>query len=181
MNFFPDYGREPALGLLAHLPLGQMQTAAELGPTADGWLAHQILARLPATAKYTAFTIEATPQVKDSRFCATPAPLCELSLPERSLDLLVVAYSLNSLPQRLLYMALAEARRLVRPGGWLGLVSNVKAPGLLAQAKAALGPRRLPPWEPMHFISPEDWGTERQLSTQSDGVPSKAVILRRLE
>lgn len=169
MREFPPFARAAAERLFGLLPLEQTLRLAVLTAN-ENWFTDQIFTRKNGAGSATVLT-------------AATAPGCELPISERALDLLVSAYYLNTVPKRELYMALSEARRVVKPGGRLALLSPLPAEGWLAGWRRRLGlePKDYPPWEPMHFVSPEDWLTELEEIHPHPGGRSKLVLLRRIE
>lgn len=98
---------------------------------------------------------------------------CELPLPDASQDLFACCEPLELMRMDQLYMALSEARRVLRPGGHCLLASDAKVSGLQGLLQRWSGVRTL---ELTHYISPEDWETlrdERALGRQF-------LLLRRL-
>lgn len=169
MREFPLFAHAAAERLLGLLRLEQVPALAVLAAS-ENWFTDQLFTRRNGAGPATVLT-------------AATAPGCELPIPERGLDLLVSAYYLNTVPKRELYMALAEARRVLKPGGQLALLSPLPAEGWLAGWRRRLGlePKDHPPWEPMHFVSPEDWLTELEEVHPHPGGRSKLVLLRRTE
>jgi len=83
---------------------------------------------------------------------ATPAPAEDLPLGDASVDAVLVGQAWHWFDH---HNALAEARRVTRPGGWLGLIGNAPAPRTPWQLELA----QLDP-DPAHrtFVDPtEDW------------------------
>ena len=115
---------------------------------------------------------------------------CILPVANESQDLFLTLYFLDLLRMDQIYMTCSETRRIVKPGGYWGLISMTH--GLnpitksfswawekLAQAKPELvgGVR---PLELTHYISPEDWETITDEKTTSYGICSQALLLKRI-
>ncbi len=176
---------------LRALPLSQMKTITELG-CGSGKQAAALLPQLPETAYYRG--LELSPRLFQQSLAhlrpwgerasvSQIATDCLLPLPDASQDLLLCLGFLHSLRMDQFYMACAEARRIVRTGGYWALAGPTLgfASGAWEQVF-----RWRPSWsgwvrplDLMHYISPEDWDLVRE-ERFPGWLGAQALVLRRL-
>lgn len=93
-----------------------------------------------------------------------PGDGAEFPVPAASQDLILSCFYLERLPMHQLYMALAELRRTLKPGGRALLASLY--PGRSWPERLTAGfYRRLGRGNPLrleHYLSPEEWEVERE-------------------
>jgi ubiquinone/menaquinone biosynthesis C-methylase UbiE len=94
-------------------------------------------------------------------------------------DLAFCCYVLERLRKDQLYMALAEARRLLPAGSFFSVLFRSPEESFLRRARAFLSFGREPEIELNHFISPEDWEIADDERIRSHGAISRVMLLRR--
>ncbi len=188
----------PALAdLVAHLDLGEATALAEFG-CGTGRLAADLLARhLPADARYLGIDISATmvglARARLARFgdrarverSAGPAVL---DAADASFDRFVVTYVLDLLSDDDARAVVAEARRLLVPGGLLGLVGLThgftpasRVVEGLWRAAYRISPRLVGGCRPIDLTAPlgRDWQITHHRRLSAFGVPSEVLVARR--
>lgn len=110
-----------------------------------------------------------------------PGAGAEFPLPDASQDSFLSAFFLERLPMHQLYMALAEIKRTVKPGGRALLASLY--PGRRWHERLASGLyRRLGRGDPLrleHYLSPEDWDVEHEEFLNRAGRSAQLLSLTR--
>jgi len=190
---------EPALAdLLEHLDLGRARSIAELG-CGTGRLAARILAeRAPPGCRYLGVDLSAT-MVGLARERLAPfgdrAEVRQGDGPPRidagdaGFDRFLATYVLDLLGGDDIRTALAEAHRLLEPGGLLGVAGLARGEGPLSRAVSALwsGVQRVrPAWvggcRPLDVASRLEapaWRLRHRRVVAPWGIPSEIVVAER--
>jgi ubiquinone/menaquinone biosynthesis C-methylase UbiE len=150
------YEREPVARLCAHLDLDQARRVVELG-CGTGRLAAELLdGPLPRDASYLGLDVSATmvdlARARTARFGdraeirLTDGEL-HIDTPDASFDRFVATYVLDLLSEADIRAVIAEARRVLVPGGRLGLAGLTHGRGPVARGLTWV-------WETVHHLNP---------------------------
>lgn len=181
--------------LVARAELGEARAVYELG-CGTGRFAERLLAReLPADARYLGVDLSATmvglARERLARF-GERAEVVRVSgephvpLPAASFDRYLTSYVLDLLPVDEIEAQLAEAHRLLAPGGLLGAVSltrGVSRRGRLVtrvwEAVHALGPALVGGCRPLvleALLPPERWRVRHRRVLEAWGIASELLV-----
>ena len=185
--------------LLVHGEFDKAEAALELG-CGTGRFALELLNRhLPEKATYTGYDLSSTmvrlTRERIAEFDGrTKVHLSDGSLyldtPDRSADRFVANYVLDLLPITDIDVALAEAYRVLKPGGLLCLVS-------LSYSQKPLSRLLMWTWEQVHsfnsrlvggcrplclkkFVSPHSWEIKHHRMVVAFGIPSEVLVARKV-
>lgn len=186
--------------MIRHADFGSAESVVEFG-CGTGRFAERLLSKhLPQDARYwgcdLSETMVALAQDRVRAF-GTRAEVVRtdggpsLPLPDDGADRFVSNFVLDILPEREIDAVIGEARRVLREGGLIGLVSLTKAIGPLSSLVMAvwkglysLRPSLVGGCRPIQlgsrFRSPE-WKIVHQRKMATFGVPSEVVVARRLQ
>lgn len=150
------YEREAVSRLCAHLDLGHAHRVVELG-CGTGRLAAKLLdGALPPDARYLGLDVSSTmvelARARTQRF-GDRAEIRQtdgeprIDAPDASLDRFVATYVLDLLSEADIRAVVAEAHRVLAPGGRLGLAGLTHGRSLVARGVTWL-------WETVHHLNP---------------------------
>lgn len=194
-----DFYEAPAIAaLLAHGDFAHAQSVFELG-CGTGRLAQRLLRDiLPSTATYHAVDISSTMVALASEKLSAFAPRAavtpysghsELPAPSRSADRFLATYVLDLLPGEEIRRVLAEARRILRPGGLLclaGITPGNSLPSRIVMglwsaffrlAPSAVGGCR--PIRATHYFTTAQWRVRHHRLIATWGIASEILIADR--
>jgi ubiquinone/menaquinone biosynthesis C-methylase UbiE len=183
-RFYDWFGRKqdaqafyetPALReLTAHLTLEKCHAVVEFG-CGTGRFAEELLdRRLPPGAHYVGFDVSRTMTRLASARLARFGPRAEiretdgsprLDLPDRAVDRFICCYVLDLLAENDIGAVLAEAHRVLIPGGMAGLVG-------LTQGRTPLSGLVSTLWDAVHRLSPSLVGGCRPLELRAFLAPA---------
>ena len=169
--------------LFSWIPFGAVKNLAEIG--AEGGERGELLLQnyLGVNAHYVGFSPRDNSQKSlGSRGSLRPiAPTGGLSLETASQDLFLAIFALENLRMDHLYMALSEARRVVKLGGYAALLSHAPGETLLERAHDWMlrQTRKENPIRLDHYLSPEDWETVKEESMTNKKRRVQLMLLRR--
>lgn len=184
--------------LLAHLQLSDATRVVEFGCGTGRWGQVMLEHHLSQMATYwgcdISSTMVATAQERLQRFGARVQVVqiegdLPLPLGAQGCDRILSTYVLDLLPDAEIEQFIAEAHRLLQPGGWLGLASITPGP-TLSSAVVMQG------WQWLHLLKPEvlggcrpirlaprlsqtDWAIELQTVTTASGIASEVLAARK--
>ncbi len=185
--------------LVAHLELATCHSVVEFG-FGTGRLAAELLsAQLPADATYFGVEVSATMvRLAKGRLQAFAARAevrqsdgtPHIDAKDDTFDRFISTYVLDLLSHDDVRTILAEARRVLKPGGLLGLVSLTDGVSPLSRLVSTTwrGLHRISPWlvggcRPIalhSFLSSGEWRIEHRKVIVRFGVPSEIVVARSL-
>ncbi len=181
--------------LVAHAAFDQTASVFELA-SGTGRFAQRLLSRhLPATATYLGIDLSSTmiglatqriaPYADRAKVIQSDGSI-QFPLPDHSVDRVVCVYLFDILPEDDIRQAIAEAHRVLVPGGKLCLASLSDGVTVASRIVSALWafafrlhsplvggcrPIRLAP-----FFDPQSWSLDRQNMIVKFGVPTEVVI-----
>lgn len=194
-----SFYEEPALRDLArHLSLENCKAVLEFG-CGTGRFAQELLqSRLPQDAAYLGIDVSNVmvelSRNRLSRFCGRAEVLqsdgaMRISRLDASFDCVICTYVLDLLSRDDIHRFVEEARRLLKPGGQLGVVSLTNGPTRLSHLLTAVwsGLHGISPWivggcRPIvvsSFLPPPDWQIAYRNTVTAYGVPSEIVVARK--
>jgi hypothetical protein len=172
--------------LLSWLPPGAYEAVTEIGLSENcGALARS---SPEAAATYHGFDRREEARARAARLAipgATLKPLpegAELPLPKASQDLFLSLFTLERLRMDELYMAIAEMKRITKPGAYAALASLHPGDSWWERIVSSFHARagRGTPLQLAHYLSPEDWDTVREgKQSLGRGRVAGLVVLRR--
>ncbi|HKJ23663.1 MAG TPA: class I SAM-dependent methyltransferase [Myxococcota bacterium] len=150
------YEREAIARLCAHLDLDPAQSVVELGCGTGRFAAELLDGLLPPDARYLGLDVSATmvelARQRTARFGerveirqTDGAP--RIDAPDGAFDRFVSTYVLDLLSEADVRAVLAEAHRVLAPGGRLGLASLTRGESLLSRGLTRA-------WEAVHRLNP---------------------------
>jgi ubiquinone/menaquinone biosynthesis C-methylase UbiE len=186
--------------LIAHASFEQANAVVELG-CGTGRFALRLLAKhLPASATYLGTDLSQT-MIDLARQRLSPYPdrakvvlsdgALRFSLPDHSVDRVVSTYVLDLLSETDIREVIAEARRVLVPGGKLCLVGLVPGPTFSSRIVSALWsaiysldaklvggcrPVRLDPFLDDHSWDDKSWAIDYRHVVTRFGIPSGVII-----
>ena len=185
--------------LAAELPISSIHHVLELGCNSGSHAQLFFEKYFTKQTKYLGLDFEAERIVKaKSRLSAFSERIdfqvlkanCILPAASASQDLFLTLYFLDLLRMDQIYMTCSEARRIVKPGGYWGLISMThgsnpvtKSVSWVWEKLAQANPEMVGGFRPLeltHYISPEDWETMLDEKTISFGICSQALLLKRI-
>lgn len=193
------YFEAPALRkVLEHGRFKQARAVFELG-CGTGRLARQIVERLPETATYTGVDLSETmvaltkdklePFSERAHVHQTNGAL-SFDLSGGEVDRFVATYVLDLLPETAIRQVVAEAYRVLEPGGLLCLTSLSYSTLPLARLRMGvwqLGYRLNPKWlggcrplKLLEYLSEKQWRTSFHATVVPYATPSEIVVARKL-
>ncbi|PSN17020.1 class I SAM-dependent methyltransferase [filamentous cyanobacterium CCP5] len=184
--------------LFQQLHLEQANGVVELGCGTGRWAQVLLAEHLPGTGTYwggdISDTMVATAKARlhpfgDRAVVEQIDGDMPLPLAAGSCDRFFSTYVLDLLPEAEIEQCIGEARRLLVPGGWLGLAGIT--PGTTPASKLVMQgwqwlhllkpewlggcrPLRLEPW-----LSPADWAIEFRTVESANGIASEVLVARR--
>jgi ubiquinone/menaquinone biosynthesis C-methylase UbiE len=191
---------EPALAELErHLELEQAHAVVELGCGTGRFAASLLRERLPADAIYLGLDVSQTMVDLASQRLAEFAPRAQvrrtggslrIDAPDAAFDRFVSTYVLDLLSTEDVATALAEAHRVLMPGGLAGLVGLTFGERGLARAVSWLWQRvhRLRPFlvggcrplEILGFLPADSWKVRHRGVVAPYGIASEIVVAERI-
>lgn len=182
----PDYPPEAGDWLRGDLALREGKRALDLGSGTGKFLPRLLstgasIVAVEPLAEMRAYLTAAFPQVEAKEGRAQQIPL-----PDGSVDAVTCAQCFHWFANA---EALAEVRRVLKPGGALGLIWNIRDAGVpwVAEVIAIMAPHEpdLPRYETMEWrkaFPAEGFGPlmERQFRNDHTGVPENVIINRAL-
>lgn len=185
--------------LISHLELATSRSVVEFG-FGTGRLAAELLSTyLPANGTYFGFDVSAT-MVRLARgrlqSFATRAEVRQsdgtphIDAKDNTFDRFISTYTLDLLSDDDIRSVLGEARRVLKPGGLLGLVSLTDGVTPLSRLVSTTwrGLHHISPWlvggcRPIalhRYLSSDKWRIEHRKVIVRFGVPSEIVVARSL-
>jgi ubiquinone/menaquinone biosynthesis C-methylase UbiE len=181
--------------LLVHGAFEKARAVFELG-CGTGWFARELLMRyLPESSTYQCFDLSPTmvtltkarlAKYGDRAQIRLTDGSLELPLPDSGFDRFVCNYVLDLLPREDIEVVIAEAHRMLEPGGRLCLISLthgdspfsrtlVRLWKLIFSVRPSLvGGCR--PVELLDFVSEKMWQVVHRNSLETFGIPSEVVV-----
>ena len=154
------YEDAPVEAMIAHLGLETAEAVVEFGCGTGRWALEMLEHSLPSTARYWGCDLSDTMRrlarerlaLYSDRVTIVQTNGCpKFDLPDQSCDRLISTYVLDLLSDKDIQTFLAEAKRIVRPGGRMGLVGI--SPGCSPLSALVM---RL--WQWVHLLKPEILG-----------------------
>ena len=154
------YEDPPVEAMIAHLELETAETVVEFGCGTGRWALEILEHSLPSTARYWGCDLSATmvrlarerlalhgdrATIVQTQGCPT------FDLPNQSCDRLISTYVLDLLSDKDIQTFLSEAKRMVRPGGRMGLVGISPGCSLISALAMRI-------WQWVHLLKPEILG-----------------------
>ena len=192
------YEDSPLRALIAHTDLGSAEAVFEFG-CGTGRFAEEILsAHLPKAATYLGCDLSSTMTALANERLARFADRAEVRLTdgeprapigEASVDRFLSTYVLDLLAPEDIAAVVAEARRVLEPGGLLGVTGLTHGTTVLSRLVSdlwglvhALRPRIVGGCRPskvLDHVDPGAWELRRRSVIVAVGIPSEVVVLRR--
>jgi ubiquinone/menaquinone biosynthesis C-methylase UbiE len=193
------YESPAVVDLVSHLSLGAAHSIVEFG-CGTGWLAESLLAQyVPADATYLGIDVSTTmvdlaqhrvAPFRDRAEVRLTRGETTLDVPSDSTDRFISLYVLDLLTEEDIHSVVAEAHRVLKPGGLLGLVSLTHG--------CTLGSRIVEKvWAWAHHARPalvggcrpisllpfvqRGWVVRHERSVVSFGVPSEILVAQKAE
>lgn len=193
------YEAPPQRDLAAHLSLKTCRAVVEFGCGTARFAAEVLAGEMPQDATYLGFDISPTmvalsqgrlakygDRAKVQRSDGTPL----MDVPSGAFDRFICCYVLELLPDEEIRAVLAEAHRVLEPGGLLGVTVLTHGPTVASGAVSAIwgGLHRLSPWivggcRPISLkprIALNDWQIVYHNIATPLAVPSEVIVARRL-
>ena len=184
--------------LLRHMDLESARSLVEFG-TGTGRFASEVLrSRLPHDARYHGFDLSTTmvglararlvefsKRIEVTQTDGRP----DLPIPDAEADRLVSNYVMDLLPEETINDFILEAKRILKPGGLLGLTSLTNEVNIVSRLVVSVW-KRIFNWKPklvggcrpielLAYLPEEDWSVAHHRKMSVWGVPSEVVVAVR--
>lgn len=193
------YEAPPQRDLAAHLDLKSCRAVVEFGCGTGRFAAEILDSQLPVDARYLGIDISSTMVALAKKRLAKYGPRAEakqsdgsphIEAADASFERFICSYVLELLADEDMQALLAEAHRVLRPDGLLGIVVLTSGPTSLSRTVSTIwrGLHSLSPWivggcRPIELtprLLPSEWIIEYRRVSAPLGVPSEVVVARRL-